>query len=158
MGRPPEGLASLELSTIDTIEIRDGSSAWRAAAALLDTGNRHMTVVDEAYAVEHGIYSGPLEEGCSLERKDGLPCGESCRARKFTHRSSRCGFGSAGSSRPCVPQSVSWATSRSSLGWTCFRRCSPLDLACATNVFLQVLALRSSCSTATGPVPVPVPV
>eukprot|EP00316_Scyphosphaera_apsteinii_P002266 CAMPEP_0119316318 /NCGR_PEP_ID=MMETSP1333-20130426/39407_1 /TAXON_ID=418940 /ORGANISM="Scyphosphaera apsteinii, Strain RCC1455" /LENGTH=303 /DNA_ID=CAMNT_0007321933 /DNA_START=35 /DNA_END=946 /DNA_ORIENTATION=+ len=53
---PNRSEASLTLGLRERIELRDANYAWQPASAFCDTGNQHMTIVDETFAALHGIY------------------------------------------------------------------------------------------------------
>ena len=54
---------SRALQQVEPVELLDGYNAWRTADALLDTGNEHLTCVDEAYAVGLGIFDPSARSG-----------------------------------------------------------------------------------------------
>lgn len=49
-------LQSRALAVREMVEVRDGGYEWRAANALLDTGNLALTVVDSDFARASGLY------------------------------------------------------------------------------------------------------
>ena len=48
--------SSRALQQVEQIGICDGRGQWQAVAALLDTGNEHLTCVDEQYAIGVGLW------------------------------------------------------------------------------------------------------
>ena len=47
---------SRALRRAETVHILDGSGSWQQVTALLDTGNEHLTCVDESFANSLGLY------------------------------------------------------------------------------------------------------
>lgn len=60
------GASSKVLEQAESIQILDGSEAWQPTRALLDTGNEHLTCIDEDFAVGLGLYA---PSGGSVHRR-----------------------------------------------------------------------------------------
>jgi hypothetical protein len=50
------------LNLVEAVHVRDGGYTWQPATAFLDTGNQHMTIVDELFATRHAIHRAGTEE------------------------------------------------------------------------------------------------
>jgi len=48
--------ANKTLRLVELVQVRDGGYAWQQASAFLDTGNQHMTIIDDDFAAMHGIH------------------------------------------------------------------------------------------------------
>jgi hypothetical protein len=53
----PPPVADRALQQVESLQICDARGALQPAMALLDTGNEHLTCIDQEFAVAIGIYS-----------------------------------------------------------------------------------------------------
>ena len=55
----------------EQVHIMDGRDVWQPAVALLDTGNEHLTCIDESYAVSLGLFDPNARPGASHAARAG---------------------------------------------------------------------------------------
>lgn len=55
----PAGASARSLDVREGVQLRDGRGEWAEAAALLDTGNEHLTVIDAGFAARIGLLGAP---------------------------------------------------------------------------------------------------